>query len=202
MTALAEQRRGRHGGGRPRKYPVRCVLGAILYVARTGCQWRALPINFPPWLSCHQQFRAWRDSGLWERINAELVRQSRLRQGRQSTPTAAIINSQSAKTAPKRGQSGYDAGKRIKGSKRHIAVDRDGQLSAAVVHSASIQDSAGARSLLPPLAARQPTVCTVYADGDYQGTLLERARDTLRISMSIIIRTLHKVFRGYRNAGS
>jgi putative transposase len=78
-------------------------LEAILYVARTGCQWRALPVNFPPWRSCHQQFRAWRDSGLWERINAELVRQSRLRHGRDTTPTAAIIDSQSAKTALKGG---------------------------------------------------------------------------------------------------
>ena len=103
LAALAEERRDRHVGGRPRKYPVRRVLEAILYVARTGCQWRALPVNFPPWLSCHQQFRACRDSGLWERINAELVRQSRLRHGRDTTPTAAIIDSQSAKTALKGG---------------------------------------------------------------------------------------------------
>jgi putative transposase len=106
LAALAEERRGRHAGGRPRKYTVRRVLDAILYVARTGCQWRQLPVNFPPWLSCHQQFRAWRDSGLWERINAELVRQSRLRQGREATPTAAIIDSQSAKTALKGGSAG------------------------------------------------------------------------------------------------
>ena len=103
VSALAEERRGRHGGGRPRKYPVRRVLDAILYVARTGCQWRQLPENFPAWLSCHQQFRAWRDRGLWKRINAELVRQSRLRQGREATPTAAIIDSQSTKTALKGG---------------------------------------------------------------------------------------------------
>ena len=95
----------------------------------------------------------------------------------------------------KRGQRGYDAGKRIKGRKRHIAVDRDGHLLAAVVHSASVQDSAGARLLLPVLAARQPTVRTVFADGGYQGKLLEWATDTLGISMSIIKRTLPKGFQ-------
>ena len=121
LAALAEERRGRHGGGRPRKYPVRRVLEAILYVARTGCQWRALPVNFPPWLSCHQQFRAWRDSGLWERINAELVRQSRLRQGRDTTPTAAIIDSQSAKTALKGGSA---ATTRASGSRAASATSR------------------------------------------------------------------------------
>ena len=94
-----------------------------------------------------------------------------------------------------RGQRGYAAGKRIKGRKRHIAVDRDGHLLAAVVHSAGIQDSAGARLLLPLLAARQPTVRTVYADGGYQGKLLDWAKETLGISLSIIKRTLPKGFQ-------
>lgn len=95
----------------------------------------------------------------------------------------------------KRGQRGYDAGKRIKGRKRHIAVDRDGHLLAAIVHSASVQDSAGARLLLPLLAARCPTVRTVYADGGYQGTLLEWAKETLAIRLSIIKRTLPNGFQ-------
>ena len=97
--------------------------------------------------------------------------------------------------SPKRGQRGYDAGKRIKGRKRHIAVERDGHLLAAVVHSASVQDSAGAHLLLPLLAARNPAVRTVYADGGYQGKLLDWAKETLGISLSIIKRTLPKGFQ-------
>ena len=95
----------------------------------------------------------------------------------------------------KRGQRGYDAGKRIKGRKRHIAVDRDGHLLAAVVHSAGVQDAAGARLLLPLVAARCPTVRTVYADGGYQGKLLDWATETLGISLSIIKRTLPHGFQ-------
>lgn len=132
---------------------------------------------------------------MWERINAELVRQSRLRHGRDTTPTAAIIDSQSAKTALKRGQRGYDAGKRIKGCKRHIAVDRSGHLLAAVVHGAGVQDAAGARLLLPQLACRYPGVRTVYADGGYQGTLLHWASEVLGMQMSTIKRYLPKGFQ-------
>ena len=111
---LLSAREHRHAGGRPRKYPMRRVVDALLYVARTGCQWRQLPENFPPWQSCHQQFRAWRDDGVWERVNAELVRQSRLRQGRPATPTAAVIDSQSAKTALKGGSAATTRAKRSK----------------------------------------------------------------------------------------
>jgi putative transposase len=95
----------------------------------------------------------------------------------------------------KRGQRGYDAGKRIKGRKRHIAVDRSGHLLAAVVHGADVQDSAGARLLLPHLSARYPTVGTVYADGGYQGKLLDWARGVLGMQMKIIKRTMPKGFQ-------
>jgi transposase len=93
----------RHAGGRPRKYELRRVVDALLYVVKTGCQWRQLPDNFPPWLSVHQQFRAWRDDGTWERVSHSLREQGRKAQGRKATPTVAIIDSQSAKTALKGG---------------------------------------------------------------------------------------------------
>jgi putative transposase len=156
-----------------RKYELRRVVDALLYVVKTGCQWRQLPDNFPPWLSVHQQFRAWRDDGTWERVNQALREQGRKAGGRSLTPTVAIVDSQTAKTAPKGGQRGYDAGKKIKGRKRHIAVDSEGNLLAVLVHSAGIQDRVAARAVLMRLFHRIDTVTTVFADGGYTGTLID-----------------------------
>lgn len=100
---LKPPRLNRHGGGCPRKYELRRVVDALLYVVKTGCQWRQLPVNFPPWLSVHQQFPAWRDDGIWERVTKSLREQGRKAKGRNATPSAAIIDSQSAKTALKGG---------------------------------------------------------------------------------------------------
>ena len=100
---LKPPRLGRHGGGRPRKYELRRVVDALLYVVKTGCQWRQLPTNFPPWLSVHQQFRAWRDDGTWERVTKALREPGRKASGRNATPSVAIIDSQSVKTALKGG---------------------------------------------------------------------------------------------------
>jgi transposase len=100
---LNEPRGQRHAGGRPRKHEQRRVVDALLYVVKTGCQWRQLPSNFPPWKTVHEHFRAWRDSGVWERIVQQLREQGRKAGGRNATPTVAIIDSQSAKTALKGG---------------------------------------------------------------------------------------------------
>jgi transposase len=104
LEALLEERVGnRHAGGRPRKYPLRRVTDAVLYVVKTGCQWRQMPIDFPPWQTVYQQFRAWRMRGTWERVSKTLREQSRKAGGRNAAPTAAIIDSQTAKTALKGG---------------------------------------------------------------------------------------------------
>ncbi len=100
---LNEPRVGRHAGGRPRKYGQRRVVEALLYVVKTGCQWRQLPSNFPPWKSVHEHFRWWRDSGVWERIGKSLREQGRKAKGRSPRPSVAIVDSQSAKTALKGG---------------------------------------------------------------------------------------------------
>ncbi len=100
---LNEPLGGRHAGGRPRKYEQRRVVDAMLYVVKTGCQWRQLPYNFPPWKTVHEHFRAWRDSGVWERIGKALREQGRSAKGRNVVPSVAIIDSQSAKTALKGG---------------------------------------------------------------------------------------------------
>ena len=100
---LNEPRVGRHAGGRPRKYDQRRVVEALLYVVKTGCQWRQLPSNFPPWKSVHEHFRLWRDSEVWERIGKTLREQGRSAKGRNAVPSVAILDSQSAKTALKGG---------------------------------------------------------------------------------------------------
>jgi transposase len=98
---LQEPRGERHAGGRPRKHELRRIVDALLYVVKTGCQWRQLPADFPPWKSVHEQFRAWRASGVWERVGQALREQGRKAQGRNAMPSVAIIDSQSAKTALK-----------------------------------------------------------------------------------------------------
>lgn len=113
LEPLLKERRGQHhAGGRPRKYELRRVVDGLLYVVKTGCQWRQLPSDFPPWQSVHQQFRAWRDSGVWERIGKSLREQGRTGKGRNATPSVAIIDSQSAKTALKGGGAGTTRARR------------------------------------------------------------------------------------------
>jgi len=116
---LRRERGSRHAGGRPRKYPLRRVVDALLYVVKTGCQWRQLPSNFPPWLSVHQQFRAWRDDGTWEHVGRKLREQGRCSNGRNATPTVAIMDSQSAKTT---GKGGRAATTRVRRSKAASAT--------------------------------------------------------------------------------
>jgi transposase len=111
----------RHAGGRPRKHELRRVVDALLYVVKTGCQWRQLPANFPPWKAVHEQFRRWRDAGLWERVGQALREEGRRTAGRLATPTVAIIDSQSAKTT---GKGGRAATTRARKSKAASAISR------------------------------------------------------------------------------
>ncbi|RAI34041.1 IS5 family transposase, partial [Rhodoplanes roseus] len=134
--------------GRPRTTDLRRVVEAILYVLSTGCQWRALPGDFPPRSTVQGYFYAWRDTGWWRRIVTALVRLARRQLGRKPTPTAAIIDSQSAPTTESGGPRGFDAGKRVHGRKRHIVTDTNGLLLAVLVHPADIQDVHGAVPLL------------------------------------------------------
>jgi putative transposase len=161
--------------GRPRTTDLRRVVEAILYVLATGCQWRALPSDFPPRSTVQGYFYAWRDIGLWRRIVSKLVRRARRALKRKPTPTAAIIDSQSAPTTESGGPRGFDAGKRVHGRKRHIITDTNGLLLAVHVHPANVQDVHGAVPLLERLRAKFPKLRHVFADRVYRGDQLVRA---------------------------
>ena len=130
--------------GRPRTTDLREIMNALLYIATTGCQWRMLPRGFSPCSTVQRYFYEWRALGLWTRINHHLVMEARELEGKEASQTAGGIDSQSVITTESGGIRGYDAGKKIKGRKRHIIVDTLALMVGLMVHSADIQDRDGA----------------------------------------------------------
>jgi putative transposase len=127
------------GRGRPRLHGLRTILDAVFYVLKSGCPWRLLPKDFPPWKTVYDWFRRWRIDGTFERLNAELRESLRSRLGRNPNPTAGIVDSQCAKTTGVGGeQRGYNGGKKVRCRKRHLLVDTEGFVLKAKVHSAKI----------------------------------------------------------------
>jgi|SRR5882724_3951626 len=174
------------GVGRPRRHSIREVLNAIFYLLRSGCTWRLLPHDLPPWKTVYHYFRLWRVQGLWERLHAELHRAVRVQGGRDPQPSAAIIDSQSVKTSIVGGPRGYDGAKKVNGRKRHVLVDTQGLIIRGLVHPADISDRDGAKLLLAPLQGQLPRLQHIWADSAYAGKCAEWVHTTLGWTLEIV----------------
>lgn len=174
---------------RSRKYDLREVVNAILYLVKTGCQWRMLPGDFPKWTIVYYYFSVWKKNETLEQIHESLVEKIRKKHGKNEEPSVGIIDAQSVKSTLVSSQDkGFDAGKKIKGIKRHIIADTLGLILAVVIQSASVQDRDGAISVIEKLVESWKKIIKIFADGGYRGELIKTVKNKFSIQLEIIKR--------------
>ena len=180
-------------GGRPEKYPKREIVNSILYVVSSGCRYVDIPHDLPPGGITWKYFNRWSKNGTWKKINGLLRKFVRMCVGRAENPSVGIIDSQSTKATDIALETGYDAGKKIKGRKRHLLTDTEGLLLDVRVHSAGTQDRDGAKLLLKHAQGTLDTIKKIFADGGYAGKLIEWVQARFGITLEIVKRNeLHK----------
>lgn len=172
--------------GRQRITDLREVVNAILYMLRSGGAWRLLPHDFPPWQTIYRYFRAWLAAGIWEHIHTVLREKLREKVGRQATPSAGILDSQSVKITWQKGFRGYDGAKKINGRKRHALVDTQGLLLKVVVSPANIHDTEGAEVLFEQIKELFPRLKHVWVDGGYNGKFITWLKKHSKITAEVV----------------
>ena len=176
----------------------RVIFNALFYLIRSGCQWRMLPKDFPPFTTVQNHFYRWRNSGLWSQILCLLVMEAREAEGRDAAPSAVVIDSQSAKTTEAGGPRGFDAGKKVKGRKRHLVTDTLGLPIVCRITGADVQDRDTLAPLLQEVRAKSPFVEIAFVDGGYQGDEQQRdAFERSRIHIEVVKRT-DKEIKGFK----